>query len=281
MCVCRWLAGHTLPSEAVRSHPGFVWVPGLISSLPSATRAGVDLWCPEEGRGSHGGHIGAQKKDSSQDGCPGDRTLPRSLWILGAKPPATLPRSHGMRPEPSVRPLGEGPVVQAPGGWRRSPGMWRGPSPAWLTEGTTLLGVWGGRAHRRGSSPRSWPSWGHRQLQGAREDALLCPSLSLPPGLFWEGEDVRTGAGRGENWLWFSRLRLPDVLSSYFSPSLPRWPPNGKVTFPEKGEDAPEKASQAPEPLLAPLAGFSLKAAGGHLQREFCEKENKFCDSPS
>ena len=107
-------------------------------------------------------------KDSSQE----------SLH-LGGK--ATLPRSHGMRLEPSAK---EGPVVQATGGWRRSPGMWRGPSPARLSRGTRLLGVWGGRAHRRGSSPRSWPSWGRRQLQGAREDAVLGPSLSSSPGLF-------------------------------------------------------------------------------------------------
>ena len=89
----------------------------------------------------------------------------------------------------------------------------------------------------------------------------------------WSWAGGRTGFG----FLCFVSL----MLSSCFSPSLPCWPPNGKVTFPKKGEDTPKKASQAPKPLPAPLAGFSLKAARGHLQWEFCGKENKLCDGPS
>ena len=95
VCVCRWLAGHTLPSGAVRSHPGFPWVPGLISSLPSATRVGMDPWYPEEGRVSHGGHVGAQKEDSSHGrGDPGKGLLPGVSASWGQSHPPTFTRDE-------------------------------------------------------------------------------------------------------------------------------------------------------------------------------------------
>ena len=278
VCVCVSVAGwaHTAlqSSEVLPWLSMGSWLDLLPAICHKSGYGSVVPWGREgEPRGSRGGTEGGQQP---QDGWPWERTPPRSLCILGAKPPShvhtgwdwspPLRRARWFRPQE----VGEGHLECGGAPLLRG---WVGVPPSWEcgedvpTGGEAALAA------------------GHPGAAGSCREPGRMPfsALLFPPPLGYSGKERMWGLELGgrENWLWFSLLRLPEVLSSCFSPSLPCWPPNGKATFPKKGEDTPKKASQVPKPLPAPLAGFSLKAAGGHLQREFCGKENKLCDSPS
>lgn len=88
------------------------------------------------------------------------------------------------------------------------------------------------------AAPHSWPSWGQRAAAGSLGRRGRHPSPPIfflfPKAILRRRGGVRTGAG------WADRICLvfsisPYVVFACFPRSLPWGPPNGKVTFPEKG----------------------------------------------
>ena len=128
-----------------------------------------------------------------------------------------------------------------------------GSSPAWLTESTTLPGSMARTCPQERKQPSQLAGQGAagscREPRGGRPSLPM--SCLLRKALLGRKGCEDWSWGWGRNLLWFSLLHLPDVLSSCLSPSLPCWPQNGKVTFPEKGRDTPKK-ERLPDPQTSP-----------------------------